>query len=82
MFNIEEFTNFNHINNIVLGVAGFLGSNLLDKLANSGENVICIDNLSMGKFHNINYLESYSNFKNMILLFHCLQKYQLKKFGI
>jgi UDP-glucose 4-epimerase len=38
---------------LVTGVAGFLGSHLLDKLLASGHQVIGIDNLSMGKLENI-----------------------------
>ena len=38
---------------LVTGVAGFLGSHLLDKLLASGHEVIGIDNLSMGKQENI-----------------------------
>ncbi len=44
----------NHINKIlVTGVAGFLGSNLLDKLLEAGHRVVGIDNLSMGRVDNI-----------------------------
>jgi UDP-glucose 4-epimerase len=38
---------------LVTGVAGFLGSHLLDKLLASGDDVVGIDNLSMGKLENI-----------------------------
>jgi UDP-glucose 4-epimerase len=38
---------------LVTGVAGFLGSHLLDKLLGSGHEVTGIDNLSMGKQENI-----------------------------
>lgn len=38
---------------LVTGVAGFLGSHLLDKLLTSSHQVIGIDNLSMGKLENI-----------------------------
>jgi len=38
---------------VVTGVAGFLGSHLLDKLLGSGHQVVGIDNLSMGKLENI-----------------------------
>lgn len=38
---------------MVTGVAGFLGSHLLDKLLASGHEIIGIDNLSMGKLENI-----------------------------
>ena len=38
---------------LVTGVAGFLGSHLLDKLLASGHEVVGVDNLSMGKLSNI-----------------------------
>ena len=38
---------------LVTGVAGFLGSHLLDRLLASGHEVVGIDNLSMGKLENI-----------------------------
>ena len=38
---------------LVTGVAGFLGSNLLDKLLAEGHDVIGIDNLSMGFLRNV-----------------------------
>ncbi len=38
---------------LVTGVAGFLGSHLLDKLLRLGHEVVGIDNLSMGKLENI-----------------------------
>ena len=41
------------INNLVLGGAGFLGSHLIDKLLDKGENVLCIDNLLTGHIKNI-----------------------------
>jgi UDP-glucose 4-epimerase len=48
----------NRMNNVpkkilVTGVAGFLGSHLLDKLLTCGHKVVGIDNLSMGKQENI-----------------------------
>lgn len=38
---------------LITGVAGFLGSHLLDKLMASGHEVVGIDNLSMGKLENV-----------------------------
>lgn len=38
---------------VVTGVAGFLGSHLLDRLMSAGHRVIGIDNLSMGSLDNI-----------------------------
>ena len=55
MLNLKEFTNFEHIDNLVLGGAGFLGSHLVDKLLGKGENVLCLDNLSSGKIENIEF---------------------------
>jgi len=40
---------------LVTGVAGFLGSHLLDKLLALGHEVVGIDNLSMGKLDNISH---------------------------
>lgn len=40
---------------LVTGVAGFLGSHLLDKLIAQGHEVVGIDNLSMGKLENISH---------------------------
>src|SRR5262245_31868291 len=44
-------TSFSRI--LVTGVAGFLGSHLLDRLITAGHQVIGIDNLSMGTLDNI-----------------------------
>lgn len=38
---------------LVTGVAGFIGSHLLDRLRTAGDHVIGIDNLSMGRTENI-----------------------------
>ena len=40
---------------LVTGVAGFLGSNLLDRLMSAGHHVIGVDNLSMGLKSNIEH---------------------------
>jgi len=39
---------------LVTGGAGFIGSNIVDRLINDGHEVIILDNLSMGKEENIN----------------------------
>lgn len=47
---------------LVTGVAGFLGSNLLDKLLKEGHHVVGIDNLSMGRIENIEDNLDHNNF--------------------
>ena len=44
---------------IVTGGAGFIGSNLVDRLIDDGHEVIVIDNLSTGKKENINQLAKF-----------------------
>ena len=41
-------------NCLVTGGAGFIGSNLVNKLIEDGHNVIVIDDLSTGKRENVN----------------------------
>ena len=39
---------------VVVGGAGFIGSNIVDKLVEQNHEVVIIDNLSTGKMENIN----------------------------
>lgn len=48
---------------IVAGGAGFLGSNLCERLLKDGHEVICLDNLLTGSEENIKNLESNPKFK-------------------
>lgn len=48
---------------LVTGVAGFLGSHLLDQLLAAGHEVIGIDNLSMGKLENISHNFDHKGFQ-------------------
>tara|TARA_B100000579_G_scaffold437401_1_gene466579 strand:- start:14 stop:955 length:942 start_codon:yes stop_codon:yes gene_type:complete len=41
------------IRNLVTGGAGFLGSHLIDRLMNAGEEVICLDNYFTGRKNNV-----------------------------
>ena len=45
---------------LVTGGAGFIGSNLCDRLVNCGNKVICVDNLYTGSMSNIMHLYDYS----------------------
>ncbi|WP_269623082.1 UDP-glucuronic acid decarboxylase family protein [Prochlorococcus marinus] len=49
--------------NLVTGGSGFVGSHLIDRLMNSGEEVICIDNLSTGREQNIEQWQNNERFK-------------------
>jgi len=48
---------------LLTGVAGFLGSNLLERLLSEGHRVIGIDNLSMGHPSNIAFAEGNADFR-------------------
>ncbi len=48
---------------IVTGAAGFIGSNLVDRLLKNGNEVLGIDNLSTGKIRFLQDAEKYSTFK-------------------
>ena len=48
---------------LVTGVAGFLGSNLLERLLAEGHSVVGIDNLSMGRLENIEFAAENDRFR-------------------
>jgi len=48
---------------LVTGGAGFIGSNICEKLLELGYSVCCFDNLSNGSAKNIKHLEKYENFQ-------------------
>jgi UDP-glucuronate decarboxylase len=48
---------------LITGGAGFIGSNLCEKLLNDGHKIICVDNLCTGNIKNIEHLLENSNFK-------------------
>jgi UDP-glucuronate decarboxylase len=48
---------------LITGGAGFIGSNLCEKLLNYGHKIICVDNLLTGNIKNIEHLFENSNFK-------------------
>lgn len=47
---------------LVGGGAGFIGSNICDALIDMGYTVRCLDNLSTGKYENIEHLEGHGRF--------------------
>ena len=51
------------LNIVVTGGAGFIGSNLCDRLIQQGHNVTCVDNLLSGSFANIRPLLNHPHFK-------------------
>ncbi len=48
---------------LVTGGAGFLGSHLIDRLIERGDEVICLDNLFTGSKKNIEHLLSHPRFE-------------------
>jgi len=48
---------------LITGGAGFIGSHLADYLLDRGENVVLIDNLSTGKYENVEHLDGRSGFR-------------------
>ena len=48
---------------LITGGAGFIGSNLCEKLLNDGHKIICLDNLITGNLINIEHLLNNRNFK-------------------
>jgi UDP-N-acetylglucosamine 4-epimerase len=48
---------------LVTGGAGFIGSNLVESLLNSGNSVVCLDNFSTGKRENLKEFISNTDFK-------------------
>jgi len=50
---------------LVTGGAGFLGSHLIDRLLDRGDEVLCVDNLFTGSKANIEHLHGHSRFEFM-----------------
>jgi UDP-glucuronate decarboxylase len=48
--------------NLVTGGAGFIGSHLIDRLMNAGEEVICLDNYYTGRKDNIRHWLGHPDF--------------------
>ncbi len=48
---------------LITGGAGFIGSNLCEKLLNEGNEIICLDNLYCGNLKNIENLKNNKNFQ-------------------
>ena len=46
---MKIYTSLCQTRNLVTGGAGFLGSHLIDKLIESGQEVVCIDNFFTGR---------------------------------
>ena len=47
---------------LITGGAGFIGSNLCDKLLNENHKIICVDNLLTGNIKNVEHLLNHPNF--------------------
>ncbi len=51
---------------LITGGAGFIGSNLVDKLISEGHKVTVLDNLTTGKLENVKHLQGNPNFQLVI----------------
>ena len=51
---------------LVTGGAGFIGSNLVESLLNSGNSVVCLDNFSTGKRENLKSFSDNPRFKLIV----------------
>lgn len=51
---------------LITGGAGFVGSHLADKLINEGHHVTVIDDLSTGRYSNVEHLEGHERFRLII----------------
>jgi UDP-glucose 4-epimerase len=51
---------------LITGGAGFIGSHLADKLIEQGHEITAIDNLSTGRYSNVEHLEGRNNFRLII----------------
>lgn len=51
---------------LITGGAGFVGSHLADKLINQGHEITVIDDLSTGRYSNVEHLEGHERF-NLII---------------
>src|SRR5205085_6870746 len=51
---------------LITGGAGFVGSHLADKLWNEGHSITVIDNLSTGRYSNVEHLEDHDRFRLII----------------
>lgn len=51
---------------LITGGAGFVGSHLADKLINEGHEITVIDDLSTGRYSNVEHLEGKENFRLII----------------
>lgn len=58
-----SYTKISHSKVLVTGGAGFIGSNLCEDLLRNNNEVVCLDNFSTGKEHNIETCISHPNFK-------------------
>tara|TARA_Y100000588_G_scaffold394539_1_gene515583 strand:+ start:1523 stop:2458 length:936 start_codon:yes stop_codon:yes gene_type:complete len=48
---------------LVTGGAGFIGSNLVRRIIKDGNSVLCVEDLSTGKYNNISKFEEHENFE-------------------
>jgi UDP-glucuronate decarboxylase len=63
LLTLPEYLEINFMRILVTGGAGFIGSHLCDRLIESGNEVICLDNFYTGHKRNIQHLLSHPRFE-------------------
>jgi UDP-glucuronate decarboxylase len=62
---LSSSSNFRRQRILVTGGAGFLGSHLIDRLLDGGDEVLCVDNLFTGDKSNLDHLAGHPRFEFM-----------------
>lgn len=60
---VQRYNTYNRRRTLVTGGSGFLGSHLIDRLIERGDEVLCVDNLFTGDKSNLDHLSGHPRFE-------------------